>query len=195
MWQFLNQNHCTCKTLRPFCTINSELLGALMHMRPLFTVVFPSERVVIAGALVLFCFCSGFWKECVSNTVEPCQRPLDDASSRTTTPRCLTSFTNGLSSLFGALLVWHPAGHVHQSAEMSRFFYYKMWESQNLQIWAALQSLRAEQCHGRAYVKWVIPVQKKKNRCPPGALRVNNNDIICVHCSFSQLLNNPCTPK
>lgn len=106
-----------------------------------------------AGALALFCFCSGFWKECVSNMDGPCQRPLDDASSYTTAPRCLASFTNTLSSLFGALLVWHHAGHVHQSTEMSIGFYYKMWESQNLQIWAPLQSLRAEQCHGRAYVK------------------------------------------
>lgn len=95
-----------------WCALNNKLLVVLKHMSGLFMVVFPSEPVVLPEHL--FCFCSGFWKECVSNIDEPCQRRLDDASSYTTTPRCLESFTNTLSSLFGALLVWHHAGHVHQ---------------------------------------------------------------------------------
>lgn len=84
-------------------------------------VVFPSEPVVLPEHLFCFVFLLDFWKECVSNIDGPCQRRLDDAPSYTTTPRCLASFTNTLSSLFGALLVWHRAGHVHQSTEMSRF--------------------------------------------------------------------------
>lgn len=98
---------------------NSELLGVLMHMRPLFMVMFPIEPVILPEHL-LFCFCSRFWKECVSTTDEPCQGPLDDAWSYTAPPRCLASFMNRLSSLFGALLVWHHAAHVHQSIKMSR---------------------------------------------------------------------------
>lgn len=66
------------------------------------------------GALVLFCFCSRFWKKCVCTADGPCQGPLDDAWSCTAPPRCLASFMNRLSSLFGALLVWHHVVGVHQ---------------------------------------------------------------------------------
>lgn len=122
LWHFANK---TVVPVKP-CDLSGHALTVshllyLCTRGRLFMVVFPSEPVVTAGVLVLFCYCSGFWNECVSNIDGPCQRPLDDASSCTTTPRCLASFTNRLSSLFGALLVWHDTGHVHQSAEISRF--------------------------------------------------------------------------
>lgn len=126
---------------------NCGLVAVLMHMkkgvpgrfstsnRVSFHLIFHEATVYsgvsqwacnTVGALVLFClfgFCSAYWKECVSSIDGPCQRPLGDASSYITTPRCWVSFMNTLSSLFGALLGWNHAGHVHQSTEMSMFLW------------------------------------------------------------------------
>lgn len=103
-------------------------------------VVFPSEPVVLLEHLFcLFGFCSGYWKERVSSIEEACQRPLGDASSYITTPRCLDLYKYTFL-IIQALLAWNHIGHIHQGTEIS-MLYYKMWERQNLQLWAVLQSV------------------------------------------------------
>lgn len=55
-------------------------------------VVFPSEAAVLQKLWVHFVFALNIGKNVFTNVEESFQKPLDDASSYKTTPRCLRKF-------------------------------------------------------------------------------------------------------